>query len=201
MPQKDLVVEAFVEIPKGTQNKYEYDPERGIFRLDRVLYSPLHYPADYGFVPETLAEDGDPLDILVLLSVPTFPGCLVPARIIGALTMEDDKGIDTKLLSVATVDPRYDRVREPGHLSPHTIREMEYFFGIYKDLEGKKSAVTGWRDRRFAGETLARARKAWEEKGAAQPSPRAAPRILTDPHAIAGERKRSRPRPLVPGRD
>ncbi|MGE5599555.1 MAG: inorganic diphosphatase, partial [Bacteroidota bacterium] len=77
MPQKDLVVEAFVEIPKGTQNKYEYDPERGIFRLDRVLYSPLHYPADYGFVPETLAEDGDPLDILVLLSVPTFPGCLV----------------------------------------------------------------------------------------------------------------------------
>ena len=140
--------------PRARRTSTNTTEKRGVFRLDRVLYSPLHYPADYGFVPETLAEDDDPLDILVLISTPTFPGCLVPARVIGALTMEDDRGIDTKLLSVAAVDPRYDRVQELRHLSPHSIREMEYFFGIYKDLEGKKSVVTGWHDRGFAEESL-----------------------------------------------
>ncbi|MGE5548911.1 MAG: inorganic diphosphatase [Bacteroidota bacterium] len=172
MPQKEIRVDAIIEIPKGTQNKYEYDQKLGVFRLDRVLYSPVHYPADYGYVPDTLAEDGDPLDILVLISTPTFPGCLVPARVIGALTMEDDKGIDTKLLSVVAVDPRYDRVQELRHLSPHSIREMEYFFGIYKDLEGKKPVVTGWRDRAFAEKTLAKSRKAWEGTEKMTRSPR-----------------------------
>ncbi|MGE5529462.1 MAG: inorganic diphosphatase [Patescibacteria group bacterium] len=161
MARRELVVEAVIEIPKGTQNKYEHDQEKGGFRLDRVLYSPVHYPADYGFIPETLAEDGDPLDIMVMISSPTFPGCLVPARVIGALTMEDDKGIDTKLVAAAAVDPRYDRVQEVRHLSPHSIREMEYFFGIYKDLEGKKSVVTGWRDLEFARAALEKAREAW----------------------------------------
>jgi len=160
----EIRVEAIIEIPKGTQNKYEYDHDTGFFRLDRVLYSPMHYPADYGYIRETLAEDGDPLDILVLLSAATFPGCLVPARVIGALTMEDECGADTKLLAVATVDPRYDMVQELRHLSPHSIREMEYFFTIYKDLEGKKSTVSGWRDREFAGEILSTARKAWADK-------------------------------------
>lgn len=176
MPRKEILVDAFIEIPKGTQNKYEYDLERACFRLDRVLYSPVHYPADYGFVPDSLAEDGDPLDILVLVSAPTFPGCLVPARIIGALTMEDDKGIDTKLLAVAAVDPRYERVQELRHLSPHSIREMEYFFAIYKDLGGKKADVTGWRDRVFAEKALLKARKAWEERGVIARPPSARPR-------------------------
>ena len=103
MAVKELLVEAVIEIPKGAQNKYEFDSARGVFRLDRVLYSPVHFPADYGFIPETLAEDGDPLDILVLVSMPTFPGCLVPARVIGALTMEDDKGVDTGCLRLSHV--------------------------------------------------------------------------------------------------
>lgn len=162
----DLAVEAIIEIPKGTRNKYEYDRDAGVFRLARVLYSPLHYPADYGFVRGTSAADGNPLAILVMISTATFPGCLVPARIIGALTMEDDRGTDTILLAVAAVDPRFDRVQELRHLSPQSIREMEYFFGIYKDLADRKAAVTNWRDRNYAASTLAAARKAWEEKNA-----------------------------------
>lgn len=143
----DFVIEAFIEIPKGTVNKYEYDEESGQFHLDRVLYSPVHYPADYGFVPETLAEDGDPLDILVLISAPTFPGCRVPARIIGGLSMRDDKGMDQKLLSVASVDPRFDGINQLSDLPAHMLREIEYFFSIYKELEGKQSLVSGWMER------------------------------------------------------
>ena len=93
-----LVVDAFIEIPTGSQNKYEYDKELGVFRLDRVLYSPMHYPTEYGYLENTLAEDGDPLDILVLTSFPTFPGCVISSRVIGVLLMSDDKGPDEKLL-------------------------------------------------------------------------------------------------------
>ncbi|HEX6987946.1 MAG TPA: inorganic diphosphatase, partial [Bacillota bacterium] len=89
-----MIVEVIVEIPKYSDNKYEYDPKRGLFRLDRPLYSPVHYPGDYGFIPETLAEDGDPLDVLIITDHPTFPGCLVEARVIGALVMRDEKGED-----------------------------------------------------------------------------------------------------------
>lgn len=154
-----MLVEAFIEIPKGSQNKYEYDKDRGVFRLDRVLYSPVHYPADYGFIAGTLAEDGDPLDILVLISVPTFPGCVVPARVIGALSMEDDKGTDTKILAVADCDPRYRSIARLEDLAPHTIREIEYFFTIYKDLEGKKTTTAGWRSTEWAIEEIERARR------------------------------------------
>lgn len=152
--QGNYHVEAFIEIPKGTANKYEYDEENGLFRLDRVLYSPVHYPADYGFVPETLAEDGDPMDILVLISAPTFPGCRIPARIIGGLSMSDDKGIDQKLLSVASVDPRYDGINQLNDLPAHMLREIEYFFSIYKELEGKQSLVSGWMERAEAIKVL-----------------------------------------------
>ena len=130
--EKKYIVEAFIEIPKGAQNKYEFDELRGRFRLDRVLYSPVHYPADYGFIPDTLAEDGDALDILVLISNPTFPGCSVPARVVGALSMQDDKGVDTKILSVAAVDPRLVHVRSYRDLQPHLIKEVEYFFADIK---------------------------------------------------------------------
>lgn len=138
------IVEAFIEIPKGSVNKYEFDKIHQVFRLDRVLYSPVHYPADYGFIPNTLAPDGDPLDILVLISSPTFPGCHIPSRIIGGLSMTDDKGEDQKILSVATVDPRLESIHTLEDLAPHTLREIEYFFSIYKELEGKNSLVSGW---------------------------------------------------------
>lgn len=157
-------VNAFIEIPMGSQNKYEHDKVTGLIRLDRVLYSPIHYPADYGYVPETLAGDGDPLDILVLITVPTFPGCLVPSRVIGAMAMEDDKGQDTKLLAVCEVDPRFDHVTSLGHVGSHTLREIEHFFSVYKDLEGKSAHILGWRGLEFAVEELDKAREGYRNR-------------------------------------
>lgn len=152
------IVEAFIEIPAGSQNKYEFDKERGVFRLDRVLYSPVHYPADYGYVPETLEEDGDPLDILVLTSFPTLPGCLIDARVIGVLEMADEKGVDMKVLGVPVKDPRFDEVQDLRHVPPHRLREIEHFFATYKDLEGKKVQVSGWKGVDEAKSVVARAR-------------------------------------------
>ncbi|MGE5591346.1 MAG: inorganic diphosphatase [Bacillota bacterium] len=159
------VVDALIEIPMGSQNKYEHDKESGYFRLDRVLYSPIHYPADYGYVPQTLAEDGDPLDILVMITVPTFPGCVVPARVVGAMLMEDDKGRDTKLLAVCNVDPRFEHVSSLDHLGNHTLREVEHFFSVYKSLEGKPTHTHGWRGLEFAVEELERTRQAYLSSG------------------------------------
>ncbi len=108
-------VDAMIEIPRGSRNKYEWDHKRGAFRLDRVLYSSVHYPADYGFIPGTLAEDGDPLDILVLVQEPSFTGCLIEARPIGMLEMADDKGRDLKVLAVPAVDPRFAEIDDLAH--------------------------------------------------------------------------------------
>ena len=108
------VVMAFIEIPRGSRNKYEYDQRTGRFLLDRVLYSSVHYPTDYGFIVDTLAEDGDPLDVLVLVQEPTFPGCLIEARMLGGLDMHDEKGSDFKVLAVPVGDPRFDHVHVPG---------------------------------------------------------------------------------------
>jgi inorganic pyrophosphatase len=130
-------VMAFVEIPRGSRNKYEYDDRTGRFMLDRVLYSSVHYPADYGFVVETLAEDGDHLDILVLVQEPTFPGCLIPARPLGGLDMHDEKGSDFKVLSVPVGDPRFSHVQSLAELGDHWLREIETFFATYKLLEPK----------------------------------------------------------------
>lgn len=152
------VVDAFIEIPKGYQNKYEYDDEHGVFRLDRVLYTSMHYPTDYGHIPNTLSEDGDPLDILVLVSFPTFPGCIVPARIVGMLNMEDDKGIDTKILGVCAVDPRFDKILELEDVQAHYRREIEHFFAVYKDLENKKTIMGGWQGREAAVAEVEKAR-------------------------------------------
>lgn len=140
------LVQAFIEIPRGSRNKYEYDKESGQFKLDRVLYSSVHYPTDYGFVPGTLAEDGDALDILVLVEEPTFPGCLIEARAIGGLDMADEKGPDFKVLAVPVGDPRFDHVRSLGDLSDHWLREIETFFSTYKLLEPKQTEVLGWHD-------------------------------------------------------
>jgi len=149
-PGEPLVVEATIEIPRGSSNKYEYDRHTGDFRLDRVLYSPIHYPTDYGFIPHTLTEDGDELDIMVMISKSTFPGCRVQARVLGALEMTDEKGKDIKILAAAVRDPRMDRYSDIGDVGRHTLKEIEYFFNIYKDLEEKKTIVNGWRDRAFA---------------------------------------------------
>lgn len=138
------VVNAVIEVPFGSSNKYEYDAELGVFRLDRVLYSPLHYPGDYGFVPNTLADDGDPVDILVLMTRPTYPGIVVRARPLGFLEMSDEKGRDQKVLAVPVDDPRYDSNRHLDTISQHRLREIEHFFTIYKELEGKHTHVDDW---------------------------------------------------------
>ncbi len=141
-----IIVNVIIEIPKGSRNKYEFDKERKIFKLDRMLFSSMHYPSDYGFIPETLAEDGDPLDALVLLGEPTFPGCLIEARPIGLFKMRDEKGIDHKILCVPINDPQWNYIYSLKDVPPHLLIEIEHFFDVYKELEKKKTAVEGWED-------------------------------------------------------
>ena len=150
-------LEVTVEIPSGSRNKYEFDHVRHRFVLDRVLYSSVHYPCDYGFVEGTLADDGDPLDVLVIISEPTFPGCVVRARPLGVLDMTDDKGHDYKILAVARDDPRWDEVHTLEDLSPHWQREIENFFDIYKELEGRSTEIRGWLGTDAAWEIVDRA--------------------------------------------
>lgn len=150
---------AFIEIPRGSRNKYEYDEEHGTFKLDRVLYSSVHYPTDYGFIPDTLAEDGDHLDILVLVQEPTFPGCLIEAKPLGGLDMADEKGPDFKVLAVPLDDPRYHHVQTLEQIGEHWLREIETFFATYKILEPKQTEVLGWHDEAKARETIARCRE------------------------------------------
>ncbi len=137
-------VHMIVEIPKNSSNKYEYDPKLGVFRLDRALYSPMHYPGDYGFIPGTLAGDDDPLDILTLTDEPAFPGVLMSVRPVGVLQMVDEEEPDEKILSVPSRNPRFDQVRTIEDIFPHNLREIEHFFNIYKELEGKQTEMRGW---------------------------------------------------------
>jgi inorganic pyrophosphatase len=138
-------VAVVVEIPRGSRNKYEYDPRRKRFRLDRVLYASVHYPADYGFVVDTLGDDGDPLDALVVVDEPTFPGCIVEARPIGVLAMRDEKGPDDKLLTVPVGDPRFNQISDVADLPASQLAEIEYFFATYKTLERKLTEMIGWK--------------------------------------------------------
>ena len=137
-------VTAIVEIPRGSRNKYELDKDTGMLRLDRVLYSAVHYPGDYGFIPRTLHEDGDPLDILVRINEPTFPGCMVDARPIGVLKMLDRGEPDDKILAVPVNDPFHGEYFDIADLPGHYMKEIEHFFHIYKDLEGKRIQIVGW---------------------------------------------------------
>ena len=137
-----------VEIPRGSRNKYEIHKESGLIRLDRLLYSAVYYPGDYGFVPRTLAADGDPLDLVCMVTEPTFPGCLIEVRPLGLFMMEDEKGTDEKILVVPCRDPLYADYHELEDVPRHFLREFEHFFTIYKDLEDqKRSKVQGWRGR------------------------------------------------------
>lgn len=132
------IVEAIIEIPMGTKNKYEIDKTKGRIKLDRVLYSEMTYPAEYGYIEETLAEDNDPLDILVLASTETFPGCIVDARVIGYLDMVDNNEKDHKVIAVMDKDPRFDDIHTIGDVAKHTMREIKHFFQTYKDLQENK---------------------------------------------------------------
>lgn len=142
--KEDREVTAFIEIPRGSRNKYELDEATGRIMLDRVLYSSVHYPADYGFIPETLAGDGDPLDILVLVQEPTFPGCIIPARPVGGLDMEDEKGSDFKIVAVPIGDPRYAHVTELSDMGEHWAKEIATFFETYKWLEPGHTSIRQW---------------------------------------------------------
>jgi inorganic pyrophosphatase len=157
-PHAPEVVHAIIEIPKGSSNKYEFDESLGAFRLDRVLFSPLFYPCDYGLIPQTRYLDGDPIDILVITSHPTFCGCVVEARPIGVLEMADEKGRDEKILAVAARDPRYAEWRSLSDLQPHTKKEIVHFFEVYKALEEKSVEVRGWQDAEEARRLIERCR-------------------------------------------
>jgi inorganic pyrophosphatase len=154
MTRDDSTVEAIVEIPRGSRNKYELDPATGTIRLDRVLFSSVHYPGDYGFIPGTRSPDGDPLDVLILVEEPTFPGCHVRVRPIGVLLMHDEHGGDEKILGVPVADPRFAEVADLTDLPPHWLAEVENFFETYKVLEGKTATIEGWKGRGDAQRVL-----------------------------------------------
>ena len=140
------ILNAVVEIPLGEVNKYEYDKKLHVFRLDRALFSSVHYPGDYGFFPQTLAADGDPLDMLVLVDNPSFPGCLMEVGPIGLLEMLDQGVKDEKVLAVSQHNPRYREVHNYTQIYPHVMNEISHFFATYKDLEGKRTQMVGWKD-------------------------------------------------------
>jgi inorganic pyrophosphatase len=156
-------VEAITEIPRGSRNKYEYDHERGIFRLDRVLYSSMHYPTDYGFVAGTLSKDGDPLDILVVVDEATFPGCHTRVRPIGTLSMRDEKGIDEKILAVPLDDPRCNTIMDLPDLQEHWPREISAFFRTYKELQGVQTEVYDWFDAQQAWRLIEESQQRYDQ--------------------------------------
>jgi inorganic pyrophosphatase len=143
-PETPEIVRMVVEIPRDSSNKYEFDPNLKLFRLARTLYSPLHYPGDYGFIPGTIADDNEPLDIICLVTSPSFTGCLTYVRPIAVLEMIDGDQLDHKILAVPGRDPRHDETRELKDVPHHVQREVEHFFSIYKELEGKSMKMRGW---------------------------------------------------------
>lgn len=158
------VIDAFIEIPLGSKNKYERDEHTGRIRLDRVLYAAMIYPAEYGIIENTLAPDGDPLDILVICSDPTFPGCVVPARVLGYLEMIDNGKLDYKLISVVDCDPRYDDVTELEHLSPFVLKEISNFFSNYKVLQGVNVQVGSYHGKEDAIRIIQQCRHAFQDQ-------------------------------------
>lgn len=160
-PECPEIVKMIVEIPKNSTNKYEYDKTLGIFRLDRALYSPMHYPGDYGFIPGTLAEDHDPLDVLTLTQEASFTGCLIEVRPVGVLNMFDQNESDLKILAVPNRNPRYDEIHTMDQIFPHIRREMEHFFSIYKELEGKTTEMRGWGGPKEARKAIVEARQSY----------------------------------------
>jgi inorganic pyrophosphatase len=169
-PRAPDEVTAVVEIPTNERNKYELDKESGMFRLDRVLYSAVHYPGDYGFIPRTLGDDGDPLDILVLSTIPMFTGCLVDARPVGLFHLIDRGKADEKVLGVPLGDPYAADMRDLGDIPAHYLKEIEHFFRVYKDLEGATTETRGFEDAAAARGAIVRAQRLYQSAfGANQP--------------------------------
>jgi inorganic pyrophosphatase len=157
MPDEPLI--CLVEIPKGSRNKYEYDHDMDVIKLDRFLFSSMVYPTDYGFIPDTLSQDGDPLDAMVLVSEPTFPGCVIEVKAIALFRMEDDKGIDDKVMCVPLSDPAWNKLETLEDVPDQLRDEIAHFFSVYKDLEQKKVTVDGWYSREDALEEIEASRK------------------------------------------
>jgi inorganic pyrophosphatase len=153
-PQPPEIVYTIVEIPRGSRNKYEYHEAMGIIKMDRLLYSSLHYPGDYGLIPQTLADDGDPLDTLIMVTEPTFPGCVVEVRPLGLFRMLDRGQADDKVLAVPASDPLYNEYRDLDDVPPHFLKEVAHFFTVYKDLEGGRVKPIGWEPRPKALEAI-----------------------------------------------
>ncbi len=157
-------ITVIVEIQKGSRNKYEFDKKHNRIVFDRMLFSSVHYPSDYGYIPDTLAQDGDPLDAMVLLWEPTFPGCVIEARPLGLFKMKDEKGIDDKILCVPVKDPLWNHIHELSQVPPHLLKEIEHFFKIYKDLEMKKTQVYGWKNKNAALKIIEQSREAYRRE-------------------------------------
>lgn len=143
-PKAPEIINVVVEVPKGSRNKYEYSKTAGVIKLDRVLYSPLHYPGDYGFIPQSYFDDGDPTDVLVMMNEPTFPGCVVEARVLGMLKMIDKGELDYKVLAVPATDPFFNQYLTFDDVPKHYLEEVKHFFMIYKTLEGATVENKGW---------------------------------------------------------
>jgi inorganic pyrophosphatase len=157
-------VNAVIEIPRGQTNKYEYDKALHVFRLDRNLYSSVHYPGDYGFIPSTLSDDGDQLDVLVLVDAPSFTGCVMTVRPVGFLEMVDQGQGDEKVLAVGTNNPIFEGVGDYEELYPHILREIEHFFTIYKELEAKTTRIKGWHNAIRARELISECQARYAKK-------------------------------------
>ena len=158
------IVNAVIEIPRGGHHKYEYDETMDEIKLDRVLHSPVFYPTDYGFIPQTRSEDGDHLDVMVLISEPLFPGCVVSVRIIGVLDMEDEAGQDWKIVGVADRDPKLSNITDITNMDEQLKKEIVQFFEQYKQLEGKWAKVKGWLDQKEAMSRILEAKKRFSDE-------------------------------------
>jgi inorganic pyrophosphatase len=159
-----MLVDMVVEIPKGSRNKYEMDHETHRIYLDRMLFTATRYPADYGFIPDTYADDDDPLDALALVSEATFPGCYITIKPVGLFVMQDQGREDLKILGVPVGDPVWREAEDLADIPTHLLKELEHFFAVYKELEGKKTAVEGWQDAGAAYSAIERARRAFNAR-------------------------------------
>ncbi len=156
-PDVPQTIYVIIEIPKRSRNKFEYDKRSGFIKLDRVLYSSLHYPGDYGFIPRTHYDDGDPLDVLVMTNEPTFPGCVIEARPVGIFRMKDRGLADDKILAVPATDPLFENNQELEDIPPHFLHEVAHFFSVYKDLQLDRVEALEWEGREAAMAEIERA--------------------------------------------
>lgn len=175
-PTPPDVVNAIIEIPTNERNKYELDKQYGIFRLDRVLASAVHYPGDYGFLPRTLGDDGDPLDVLVITTIPVFTGCLIECRPIGLFHLVDRGKADEKVLAVPVSDPYSEGINELDDIPQHMLKEIEHFFQVYKDLEGVTTRTRGFEGATEAKAAILEAISLYEKAFGPKPAPKRVPK-------------------------